>query len=139
MKSFLITDKRCFKCKHFYYGTRPLHNAMPYIHLRSYKYKLYISFDVSKCDRYMSEVHDVRGFSLAKTSYSLIQWLLFESLDSTLLICYTKWMLVIHSLNWLLFELLHSMLYQKTLECNIITSGYILGDYVTFLRFLKTM
>ena len=37
----------------------------------------------------MSEVqllsHDVRGFSLAKTSYSLIKWLLLKSLDSTLL------------------------------------------------------
>ena len=46
-------------------------------------------------------------------------------------------MLANHSLNWLLFEPLGSTLFQKSLECYIIASGYALGDYVTFLRFLK--
>ena len=42
-----------------------------------------------------------------------------------------------HSLNQLLleFQALHCL--QKPSECYIITSGCALGDYVTFLRFLK--
>ena len=42
-----------------------------------------------------------------------------------------------HSLNQLLREFQALRCLQKSLECYIITSGCDLGDYVTFLRFLK--